>query len=46
MFKLNIDKVNKQKEIEQSMCFQDEFMAKLDEYSESWREAALKEQRH
>ena len=26
-------------------CFHTEFMAKVDEYSESWREAALKEQR-
>ena len=26
-------------------CFHAEFMAKVDEYSESWREAALKEQR-
>ena len=26
--------------------YHDEFMARLDEYSESWREAALREQRH
>lgn len=45
-FKLNLAIVNKQKEIDSNPCFQDEFMAKLDEYSESWREAALKEQRH
>ena len=25
--------------------FQDEFMAKIDEYSESWREAAMREKR-
>lgn len=26
-------------------CFHTEFMARVDEYSESWREAALREQR-
>lgn len=26
-------------------CFHTEFMSKVDEYSESWREAALREQR-
>jgi hypothetical protein len=40
MFKLNFESLNKQE------GFQDEFMGKLEEYSESWREAALKEQRH
>lgn len=30
---------------ESSACFHTEFMARVDEYSESWREAALKEQR-
>ena len=44
-FKLNLDVVKQQKKQEE-LCFQDEFMAKLDEYSESWREAAIKEQRH
>ena len=27
-----------------SACFHEEFMARVEEYSESWREAALKEQ--
>jgi hypothetical protein len=45
-FKLNLDVVKKQRDEEINHCFQTEFMSKLDEYSESWREAALKEQRH
>jgi len=41
--KLNFEALKKQDGLQ---SFQDEFMAKIDEYSESWRKAALKEQRH
>lgn len=42
MFKLNFEGLKSN----QAEGFQDEFMGRLDEYSQSWREAALKEQRH
>ena len=38
-----LDTNNNGSKHQQSACFHSEFMAKVDEYSESWREAALKE---
>eukprot|EP00347_Sterkiella_histriomuscorum_P021927 403332285 len=45
--KLNLDKVKilQQQNKDQQICFQDEFMAQIDQFSQSWREAALKDQR-
>ena len=39
---LNLSKI---KQISGAKDFQDEFMAKFDEYSQSWRDAAMKEKR-
>lgn len=43
--KLNLGAIKQQSENE-ILGFQDEFMAKINEFSESWRQAALREQRH
>ena len=45
-FKLDLDMIKKAQDKNGSNGFHDEFMSKIDEYSLSWREAALKEQRH
>ena len=44
--KLNLEAIKKAQETADGFGYHDEFMAKIDEYSESWREAAIKEKRH
>ena len=43
--KLDLRKIVSVEEHAKPACYQDEFMANLDDYSKSWREAALKDQR-